>query len=305
MSEEDYFAELTPELRKMYLKQRQSMPLSVKVELSSRRIREWYDAHEGRVYISFSGGKDSTALLHLVRSLYPEVPALFVDTGLEYPEIREFVKATENVIWLRPKKSFKQVIEQHGWPLIGKSQAASIRKLRTQNLTEKYRNKLLYGDEKGTAGKVSEKHKKLLVAPFKVSEQCCDWMKKKPFAAYEKESGRVGYTGEMAADSQLREKEYLRSGCNAFGLKKPRSKPLAFWVEADIWEYLRSLNIPYSKIYDMGETRTGCIFCGFRIHADGTPNRFERLKVQHPELHSYCMNNLGMAEVLDYMGVKY
>jgi 3'-phosphoadenosine 5'-phosphosulfate sulfotransferase (PAPS reductase)/FAD synthetase len=162
---------------------------------------------------------------------------------------------------------------------------------------------LLYGDEKGTAGKVSEKWKKLLTAPFKVSEQCCDVMKKRPFAAYEKETCRKGYTGEMAADSALREKEYLKNGCNAFGMNKPRSKPLAFWVEADIWDYLRANEVPYCVVYDRGETRTGCIFCGYRIHAD--KDRFTRLKLSHPMQHAYCMDNLGMGAVLDFMGIAH
>jgi len=82
------------------LKQRQSLPLAGKIKLSISRIKHWYEQWEGQVYVAFSGGKDSTVLLHLVRSLYKKVPAVFVDTGLEYPEIRDFVKTIDNVVWL-------------------------------------------------------------------------------------------------------------------------------------------------------------------------------------------------------------
>lgn len=84
------------------LRQKQSLPLEAKIIMSQRRIREWYEAWEGDVYVSFSGGKDSTVLLHLVRELYPEVPAVFVDTGLEYPEIRQFVRSVDNLECLKP-----------------------------------------------------------------------------------------------------------------------------------------------------------------------------------------------------------
>ena len=74
------------------LKQRQGQPLDIKEQLTANRIKAYYERLEGNVYVSFSGGKDSTALLHQVRRIYPNVPAVFVDTGLEYPEIRDFVK---------------------------------------------------------------------------------------------------------------------------------------------------------------------------------------------------------------------
>ena len=87
----------------------QSLPLESKVLMTERRIAEWIERFgEDGVYVSFSGGKDSTVLLHMVRRLYPNVPAVFVDTGLEYPEIREFVKTIDNVVWLRPKMNFKK-----------------------------------------------------------------------------------------------------------------------------------------------------------------------------------------------------
>ena len=105
----------------------QALPLYLKVRLTKQRIREWISHYgEDGVYVSFSGGKDSTVLLHLVREEFPDVPAVFVDTGLEYPEIREFVKTFDNVEWLKPKKNFRQVIQDYGYPFISKEVAQTV-----------------------------------------------------------------------------------------------------------------------------------------------------------------------------------
>lgn len=103
------------------LHQWQALPLKIKVLMTKDRIRQWVNEYgEDGVYVSFSGGKDSTVLLHMAREMYPNIKAVFVDTGLEYPEIREFVKTFDNVDWLRPKMNFKQVIEKYGYPFISK-----------------------------------------------------------------------------------------------------------------------------------------------------------------------------------------
>ena len=103
------------------LRQFQAMPLEVKVRMTKVRIRDWVQYYgENGVYVSFSGGKDSTVLLNLVREDYPNIPAVFVDTGLEYPEIREFVKTFDNVDWVKPKMNFRKVIEKYGYPMISK-----------------------------------------------------------------------------------------------------------------------------------------------------------------------------------------
>jgi 3'-phosphoadenosine 5'-phosphosulfate sulfotransferase (PAPS reductase)/FAD synthetase len=100
----------------------QSLPLSSKILMTKRRIREWYDYYGGDVYVSFSGGKDSTVLVDLVQKMgLTDVPLVFCDTGLEYPEIREFVKSYgEKVTWLKPEMNFKQVIQTYGYPFISK-----------------------------------------------------------------------------------------------------------------------------------------------------------------------------------------
>lgn len=103
------------------LKMRQALPLDAKILMTKQRIREWvnYWGLDG-VYISFSGGKDSTVLLHIARSIYPDIKAVFVDTGLEYPEIRDFVKTFDNVDMIRPKMNFKKVVDTYGYPIISK-----------------------------------------------------------------------------------------------------------------------------------------------------------------------------------------
>jgi len=109
------------------LQSMQAAPLSVKVRMTKSRIRDWVNEFgEDGVYVSFSGGKDSTVLLHLVREMYPNIPAVFCDTGLEYPEVRDFVKTFDNVTWLKPKLTFKQVIEKYGYPFISKEVAECV-----------------------------------------------------------------------------------------------------------------------------------------------------------------------------------
>ena len=101
--------------------QLQGLPLNLKIRMTKDRIRQWIQTYgESGVYVSFSGGKDSTVLLHLVREEYPNVKAVFVDTGLEYPEIRQFVKTFDNVDWIKPKMNFKAVIQKYGYPFISK-----------------------------------------------------------------------------------------------------------------------------------------------------------------------------------------
>ena len=97
---------------KSELKLLQNYPLDLKVEKTKLRIREWVDYYgEDGVYISFSGGKDSTVLLHIVRSIYPNIEAVFSNTGLEFPEIVQFVKTFDNVTIIKPNITFKQVIK--------------------------------------------------------------------------------------------------------------------------------------------------------------------------------------------------
>lgn len=108
------------------LKELQALPLSRKILITQTRIIEWYQHFNGCVCVSFSGGKDSTVLLDIVRKIYPHVPAVFSNTGLEYPEIQKFVKGYDNVDIVIPEMRFDEVIKTYGYPLIGKEVAEAI-----------------------------------------------------------------------------------------------------------------------------------------------------------------------------------
>lgn len=285
------------------LKQKQSLPLDVKIRMSKLRIKEWYEYFDGKVYVSFSGGKDSTVLLHLVRSLYPDVVGVFADTGLEYPEIREFVKSIDNIVWVRPNKPFTKVIEEHGYPIVSKDVATQIYEIRNTK-SEYLLNKRMYGDNNGN-GKLAKKWKYLIDSDIKISSYCCNVMKKLPFKRYQTKSGNKPIVGTMAHESRLRQTHYLIKGCNAFDTKSPMSTPLSFWLEHDIWDYLHKFNVPYSRIYDMGYDRTGCMFCMFGVHMEKGENRFQRMKRTHPNQWNYCINKLGIGHCLDLINVEY
>ena len=311
------------------LKMMQSWSLERKIQVTQTRIIEWYQRNNGRVYVSFSGGKDSTVLLDLVRRIYPDVPAVFIDTGLEYPELREFVKTIPNVTWLKPEVNFRKVIETYGYPIISKEVSKRVHwgkryleegkvgywayQSLTQPVFTKDGNRSPY-----------DKHKYgfLLDAPFKISDQCCKVMKKDTGHKYTKQTGRKPIIATMACESQMRKMSWLKNGCNAFDATNPVSTPMSFWTEQDVLRYIKESNIPYAsvygdikqdkngKYYTTGCDRTGCVFCGFGCHLEKEPNRFQRLKQTHPKLWNYCMKpwdegGLGMKEVLDYIGVKY
>lgn len=309
------------------LKIMQGWSLERKIQVTQTRIVEWYKHYEGKVYVSFSGGKDSTVLLDLARRAYHDIPAVFIDTGLEYPELREFVNTIGDVVWIRPEMNFKEVIKSYGYPIVGKEISQVIDEARRNATTGKYsyRIKRLNGELVDKNGKKSmyncEKWKFLMDAPFLISNKCCNVMKKKPAKKYEKETGRKPIIGTMACESQARKTAWKSHGCNAFDGKRPSSQPLSFWTEQDIFEYLVRFKIPYASVYGeiqqdengkwntTGCERTGCVFCAFGCHLEKEPNRFQRLHETHPKLWNYCMKpieegGLGMKEVLEYIGVK-
>lgn len=293
----------------------QKLRLERKIGITQARIAEWYNHWQGQVYIAFSGGKDSTVLLDLVRKLYPDVKAVFSNTGLEFPEIVEFVKTFDNVDIIRPKMPFNKVIKKYGYPVISKEQSAYIYEYRNSK-SQKLKDLRLNGNSKGNF-KISNKWKYLINAPFKISDKCCDVLKKEPAETYEKETGKKPFVATLAEESNLRMSNYLKYGCNAFENKRPISKPLSIWTEQDILEYIDIFKLPIAKVYGellkddngkyylTGEKRTGCMFCMYGCHLEKEPNKFQRLAKTHPKIYDYCINKLKLGEVLEFINVNY
>lgn len=301
----------------------QSWELDKKIQVTKARIIEWYEKNNGKVYILFSGGKDSTVLLHIARSIYPDIIAVYVDTGLEYPEVKAFAMNQENVIKIRPEISFREVIKKYGYPLISKEVARDIYVARgcpNGKTAQKFKTDNSHDMKYGKAYSMV-KWATLKDSDIPISHMCCVLMKKKPGHKFDKETGMKPITAMMACESRLRRTAWLRSGCNAFDSKRPISNPMAFWTEQDVLEYLVRTSIPYASVYgDIVKDkkgkyhttkcdRTGCVFCGFGCHSEKEPNRFQRLKMTHPQLWDYCMRDwdkggLGMKKVLEEIGVK-
>lgn len=260
--------------------------------------------------MAFSGGLGSTVLLDQVRKLYPNTPALFVNTGIEYPEIVSFVKTIDNVTIMRPHKTnFKKVIDKYGYPIFSKKIAMGFDRHRNTP-SEEQKQLRLHGGVNPTSGKkqhrsIPVKHHHLVNAPFNISDRCCYFLKKKQFKKYQKETGRKPIQGIMAEESFLRKGEALRTGCNIFNTKAPISSPMLFWRQVDLWAYIEKYDLPYSKIYDMGEKRTGCMWCLFGIDQEPNPNRFQRMAITHPKHYDICINKLRIGEVLDYINIDY
>lgn len=303
------------------LKRLQNLSLEDKIVLTKKYVTKYYEHTNEKIYVSFSGGKDSTVLLRIVRELYPETIGVFSDTGLEYPEIKMFVKTFDNIVTVKPKMKFNDVVEKYGYPVVSKKVARAIEDLK--NPTDKnvnIRNLHLTGyTRNGTYApsyKLSKKWRYLIDSDFKISAKCCDKLKKEPLNTFEKNSGLNRIIGTMATESSYRTMSALKNEINNYG-KKNICSPFTFWTEQDILNYILKYNIEFcsvygeikensnGELYTTQESRTGCMFCMFGAHLEPTPNRFQRMKVSHPNQYKYCIETLGCGKILDYINVEY
>ena len=300
--------------------------------LTYEKLDEWYTAWGGQCYVSFSGGKDSTVLAYLAarylssfRTPPWELNLVFVNTGLENPEIqkfvneyadwlrREFPRVTVNLVRLRPKMNIRQVVTKYGYSIVSKDVADAVANARHN--PNGLRMKRLRGESVRKDGQPSvyncEKWEFLLDAPFLISDKCCSAMKKSTAHRYDSTSKRKPIIATMAAEGRQRFQKWTATGCNAFEGKRPMGKPMSFWTEQDVLRFIVDRQLPYASVYgdivssdgenDYGATlidcklhctgcqRTGCMFCGFGVHLEKGINRFERMKLTHPKHYQFCI----------------
>lgn len=281
------------EISSKELQERQGWTLDQKIDHSLGAIEQFYNYVDGKCVVMFSGGKDSTVLLHLARKLYPNMKAVFVNTTNEFNEIIKFVKSIENVDIIRPKVTFTNTVSEYGFPLISKKVAKAIGYLKyPSNENENVRNLVLTGynrkGEKCSTYKLAKKWVFLKDQQFDITNKCCEVLKHKPFHEYQKENNVYPLTGIMAENSQQRKGNYLRYGCNILSGKTSIGRPISIWTDSDIWEYIKKYNVPYCDIYDKGEKNTGCAYCGFGCHLE-KESRFERLREREPKRYEQMM----------------
>ena len=254
------------------LKRFQAENLDDKFQRSLAKISEWYSYWNNEVYVAFSGGKDSSVLADICATwcklIGTTLYLVFVDTGLEYPEIRKHVKSFAEYLRqkhgievvldiLRPKMRFDEVIKKYGYPIISKEVSECLQQARksikNNDGTYTYRLKRLRGellDENGNKSHFNvEKYEPLLYVDFELSNKCCNVMKKNPSHEYARKTGRKGITAQMADESRLRTQHWLRNGCNGFNLTTPVSNPMSFWTEQDVLHYIKQESLPIASVY--------------------------------------------------------
>ena len=251
------------------------------------------------VYISYSGGKDSTVLSHIAKSMYPNILHIFANTTNEYPETLEHVRwevkdNKTNIISIIPKDvhgeiwTFKKVVERYGYPMFSKRVSNAIRTYQHARSTTTKQHSLDY---------IERNFKKFSVyKDLPISDKCCDKLKKEPIRRKARELGmKCAILGILASESYQREKDWLENGCNVFHKRKDnQSRPLSFWTDEDIIEYIVKYKVRISDLYKKGYSRNGCMYCGFGVlmEQDGC-NRFQQLKNTHPKQYNFFINNFG------------
>jgi 3'-phosphoadenosine 5'-phosphosulfate sulfotransferase (PAPS reductase)/FAD synthetase len=276
------------------LSSQKDLILDKKISLAENIIIEEYMRNGGNIFLSFSGGKDSTVLRHIALRLFPDIKVVFSNTTNELREVVKYVKTFPDVITVFPKLSFKQVIQKEGFPLISKEVSQKANDLKHTN-GKRTRMLRYYGDKKGNSI-LSKKWLFLAEQQFNVTNKCCNILKKDPLEKWAKGNGNPKpIIALMSDESRLRSQLALYGEDNN---KKIYPFLRSGWSEADIWAYAKRFGLRFAECYYdriingvliPARSRTGCEYCGFGIDQEKT-DRFESSKILTPKRHEAMMS---------------
>ena len=303
--------------------------LELSVAKGKKRIRDLYNQTSGACYLSFSGGKDSTVVLALIKLCEEDgdipknaIPAVFCDTKIEMDAILDFVKWVKdnyygNVQIIKTPKTFGEVIREYGKPMISKVKSKELENLAKQKrngVLENYHNlDRLLGIDYGTGIfhkiKIANKDLHVLHEDFDIaiSSECCHQMKKIPFELYAKDNNIKGcFTGERMAEGGARQimfKKKLASGqsvCTRIKGPYTVKTPIVDWSDEILEYFIQEYNVPLSRAYtEYGRKRTGCFLCPFNQEL------YSDLKVLYVKEHKKYKASLGfLKDVYIAQGVK-
>ena len=249
-----------------------------------KTTNEKYDL-EHNAYLSFSGGKDSTILHHLLDMALPNnrIPRVFIDTGIEYTLIREFVlglaKNDDRFVIVKPTQPIKQMLERVGYPFKSKEHSLYLQQFQKNGMS-KTTQRYLYPNEKRKSYGCPEVLKYQFTKDFniKISNQCCYELKKKPIHKWQKDNNKpITITG-MRKDEGGNRKNISCVLTNSKG-ELTHFHPLA--IVSDEWEELfrereRVALCPlYCQPYNF--KRTGCVGCVYNLNLQQDLETMERL----------------------------
>lgn len=327
-----------------------AMPYEAKVALAENRIWEWHDtcwANDKDYHVSV-GGLDSITLLALVRKvLGPDTIGVSI-SQLEDKSVQR-VHEEMGVVRINPMKTKVRVLKELGFPVVSKAKANKIHYLLDKDADKQtFIHAIMTGDM-GAQGHFQHSEKIKLpdkwielfggnyaymrpdlnckTPNFKVSSECCYWLKELPADKWAKEHNSWPFLGLMQSEGGQREMGLLKNGCNYVGKSTARSCPFNYFTRQDLLQLALDLNVHVPEIY--GEIvrepdgtlrttkaqRTGCSMCGFGIHMEKRPHRFDRLREQNPKEWHFWMyecvtddetgEKYGWGRVLDWIGVEW
>ena len=295
--------------------------LQIYVTKAIRRIEDLYYKTSGACYLSFSGGKDSTIVLALIKlceelKTIPKnaIPAVYCDTKIELGATIDFVKWVHdnwygNVQIIQTEKLFSQVLKESGKPFRSKFKSSNIWYYQNKPTTKTA--KYLYIDSicKSKRGRLSNKDFHILHSDFniKISDVCCNEMKKKPFKKYAMDNKIEGYfLGIRGAEGGKRAFHYERaiiggkSPCTYVKGNLTIKYPIIDWSDEMCDSFIKKYDVPLSKAYtEYGMERTGCFLCPYDSAIE------KKLEILHKyEPNRYKASLFYLKDIYIAQGVK-